>query len=44
MISDLDQLANERMGLDLAVPAYPDSFLYFRKRSNTRVVTDKTLI
>lgn len=44
MISDLDQLAYERVGLDLAIPADFGSFLDFHERSDARVVTNKALI
>lgn len=44
MISDLDQLANKCVGLDLTKPADFGAFLDLHKWSDTRVVANKTLI
>jgi hypothetical protein len=44
IISDFDQLANEYMGLDLAVLSDFGSFLDFHERSDARVVADKAFI
>jgi hypothetical protein len=44
MISDLDQLANERMGLDLTIPPDFNAFLDLHERSDACVIADKALI
>ena len=44
MVSNLDQLANEGVGLDLAVLADLDPLLDFYKGANASMVTDKATI